>query len=112
MDLAKRADTAFKFPRSCDRGLIEASMPPTVSAAESKFPRSCDRGLIEAITCFDWPRHPCHFRDHVIAASLKLCYCRHERIDPYHFRDHVIAASLKREVARTTGGEVSNFRDH
>ena len=36
-----------------------------------RFPRSCDRGLIEAEICNSGQDTPSDFRDHVIAASLK-----------------------------------------
>src|SRR5579883_59121 len=37
-----------RFPRSPDRGLIEATQPPRNGDALHIFPRSPDRGLIEA----------------------------------------------------------------
>jgi len=59
------------------------------------FPRSCDCGLIEASYLVSLDDGLPRFRDHVIAASLKL----HGRVFALDrtecFRDHVIAASLK-----------------
>ena len=60
------------------------------------FPRSVDRGPIEA-----WapqpPAGPCpeSFRDQLIAAPLKRCQCRPSRLRGRPFRDQLIAAPLK-----------------
>ena len=58
------------FPRSADRGLIEAPGLPTSQHLIRRFPRSADRGLIEAPVAFR-KRNPSDFRDQLIAASLK-----------------------------------------
>src|SRR5690348_18498764 len=62
---------ADPFPRSIDRGLIEAGDFAYRLPRLSIFPRSIDRGLIEARR-FEpgWGRKS-HFRDQLIAASLK-----------------------------------------
>ena len=62
----------------------------------SRFPRSEDRGLIEAPDCRR--KHAAtqlHFRDPRIAASLKPGDCVHDGPEFLHFRDPRIAASLK-----------------
>ncbi len=60
------------FPRSIDRGLIEAEQFSVQRSVEIEFPRSIDRGLIEA-RLRQSTRHAGlnHFRDQLIAASLK-----------------------------------------
>src|SRR5689334_8508312 len=40
---------ALQFPRSIDRGLIEATIRSADCACGGTFPRSIDRGLIEAL---------------------------------------------------------------
>ena len=60
------------FPRSIERGLIEAVCSSTAGSRPDAFPRSIERGLIEA-TGFPI-RHPAHestFRVRSNAASLK-----------------------------------------
>ena len=70
------------FPRSADRGLIEA---------RSRLPIDCDRVA--------------DFRDQLIAASLKLCQTSWQirSIGDDHFRDQLIAASLKHEGSALHG---------
>src|SRR5947199_368881 len=46
---APAASGRTSFPRSYDRGLIEAASPRLTPAPSRPFPRSYDRGLIEAI---------------------------------------------------------------
>src|SRR5258708_2645670 len=78
---------------------IAASLKLTAQQLDSCtrfwFPRSKDRGLIEALCSLDRVHCPVCFRDQKIAASLK----RHARIDvrpgTRSFRDQKIAASLK-----------------
>jgi len=60
------------FPRSIDRGLIEAVSESVASEMLSTFPRSIDRGLIEATLVERTFVVRSHFRDQLIAASLKL----------------------------------------
>ena len=60
------------FPRSSDRGLIEATIDNLLTLINGIFPRSSDRGLIEAIEDLTHDEWVAHFRDHLIAASLKL----------------------------------------
>src|ERR1035437_166427 len=59
------------FPRSRDRGLIEADRTDPCVMPRRLFPRSRDRGLIEARPLTEHPSWTLDFRDHVIAASLK-----------------------------------------
>jgi len=85
-----------KFPRSRDRGLIEANMRSgTVARVIPLFPRSRDRGLIEATIPRSLWQQAWRFRDHVIAASLKPQVPVLSLPEAIRFRDHVIAASLK-----------------
>ena len=63
--------TAPPIPRSRDRGPIEASLPRSTRASLSEF------------------------RDHVIAAPLKLPGEHDAHYLAHEFRDHVIAAPLK-----------------
>src|SRR5947209_2523830 len=60
------------FPRSYDRGLIEAGTCSRRKPRAASFPRSYDRGLIEARNRQERRAYCPHFRDHMIAASLKL----------------------------------------
>src|SRR5579872_2915449 len=63
---------APRFPRSYDRGLIEARKRGGTPFRNGRFPRSYDRGLIEAPGNRGWSaRQSAGFRDHMIAASLK-----------------------------------------
>ena len=64
---------------------------------EMLFPRSIDRGPIEAVAALSTRRHDAvHFRDQSIAAPLKLVrYSMPVRVSTY-FRDRMIAAPLKR----------------
>ncbi len=66
------------FPRSKDRGLIEALLMGLEDYETIAFPRSKDRGLIEADLCrraIGVERN--HFRGRKIAASLKHSYYPH-----------------------------------
>ena len=95
--LRKKRQPVISFPRSIDRGPIEASSDLSVSIAGSRpFPRSIDRGPIEALW-FPWSLsvHNSCFRDQLIAAPLKRC--RHCNIadSKTRFRDQLIAAPLK-----------------
>jgi hypothetical protein len=60
------------FPRSSERGPIEACGTATANIAGWRFPRSSERGPIEA--CRSSRRSPtvAHFRTHLSAAPLKL----------------------------------------
>jgi len=60
------------FPRSKDRGLIEAPTKKNGLSSSSFFPRSKDRGLIEAPSKKLQRSTAAAFRDRKIAASLKL----------------------------------------
>src|SRR5438132_567498 len=71
------------------------------------FPRSYDRGLIEAPDrAPPAAPPPADFRDHMIAASLKPG--QHSAT----FRDHMIAASLNRPRPPCCGAVLGHFRDH
>ena len=86
-------------------------MSAGASAFIAEFPRSIDRGLIEA---HDGPRNRqgiTDFRDQLIAASLKLQVRQDLGRKSHHFRDQLIAASLKRGVAAMDGGAFAYFRD-
>ncbi len=62
-----------RFPRSYDRGPIEATYALSMTYASVTFPRSYDRGPIEASSCPSIGQFPGrNFRDHMIAAPLKL----------------------------------------
>ena len=95
--------------------LIAASLKRQASRADTgpaRFPRSADRGLIEAchssgVTGSAAP----DFRDQLIAASLKpqpSCGGSHEG---GYFRDQLIAASLKRKGSKRYRGNRGYFRD-
>ena len=61
-----------------------------------RFPRSADRGLIEAWWPINGKRTPeDRFRDQLIAASLKLADPLSDAAHLPRFRDQLIAASLK-----------------
>src|SRR5215471_12707220 len=62
----------FPFPRSIDRGPIEAKLGTEADVLAVDFPRSIDRGPIEASRPHT-RRCTCRpFRDPLIAAPLKL----------------------------------------
>jgi len=63
--------TYVQFPRSFDRGPIEASELWRSTFTSGKFPRSFDRGPIEARKTARHIPGTRHFRDHLIAAPLK-----------------------------------------
>src|SRR5579875_3250034 len=65
--------TAPPFPRSFDRGPIEATCLPRRCPSPSSFPRSFDRGPIEAGGAPAGALPLEDFRDHLIAAPLKHC---------------------------------------
>ena len=89
------------FPRSIDRGLIEASPLCRSATRVVLFPRSIDRGLIEAMLESWGMTTDGSFRDQLIAASLKPeTGWPHEPAPLGPFRDQLIAASLKRLVAQ------------
>src|SRR5579875_178301 len=60
------------FPRSTDRGPVEAATTTARLAAHVAFPRSTDRGPVEARKPGRRRRKHVHFRDRQIAAPLKL----------------------------------------
>ena len=130
------AQKGTEFPRSKDRGLIEASRRRGTALASTEFPRSKDRGLIEAtgVRARGWFT-PARFRDRKIAASLKhiVTAGKHTanrvfprskdrglieagrgargRIKGTGFRDRKIAASLKRARCSPVIPPTSCFRD-
>jgi len=63
------------FPRSIDRGPIEAARPWEGERINAVFPRSIDRGPIEAHQQMEYGDTHRDFRDQLIAAPLKLA-CR------------------------------------
>ena len=98
-----------KFPRSEDRGLIEAFARRVALIARRTFPRSEDRGLIEASHYFPPFFAWAYFRDPRIAASLKQECGDILRLLVVHFRDPRIAASLKRASASSKTSCPSSF---
>ena len=60
------------FPRSADRGPIEATVPCGFAGSVHAFPRSADRSPIEANSRSRWRSSLRDFRDLLIAAPLKL----------------------------------------
>ena len=76
------------------------------------FPRSIDRGLIEAFTSTPQELNVGGFRDQLIAASLKReLNVRVEVQNFLCFRDKLIAASLKPYLASPAGCCAPRFRD-
>ena len=61
------------FPRSKERGLIEARNQVAIMAEIGDFPRSKERGLIEAMWILRCKYHGRPFRVRKSAASLKQC---------------------------------------
>ena len=97
--------------------MIAASLKPTsvrsAIASTATFPRSIDRGLIEATIMRATVRgNAANFRDQLIAASLKRSLAhRAEQSDDRHFRDQLIAASLKHGQLRHELPVDCHFRD-
>jgi len=54
-EATRSAGSAANFPRSKDRGLIEARPESSLTIIATTFPRSKDRGLIEAIFTHGFP---------------------------------------------------------
>ncbi len=85
-----------RFPRSPERGHIEASGCRSPIALERLFPRSPERGHIEARRCRCNPhRWPMDFRAHPSAATLKHPERLRRNHPCSHFRAHPSAATLK-----------------
>src|SRR5947208_3288318 len=86
--------------RSADCGLIEAQdSRHAQSFAGDQLPRSADRGLIEArLSLRQGTSVIPHYRDQLIAASLKLARLKDAGQRIFYYRDQLIAASLKRLV--------------
>src|SRR5437868_4103249 len=84
------------FPRSKDRGLIEAGQRGPEFQDSGLFPRSKDRGLIEAQWAPVGPPRMKSFRGRKTAASLKQSLALSNRLDTRRFRGRKTAASLKR----------------
>ena len=91
---AGRADRPL-FPRSPERGLIEASRRALDHQVSVRFPRSPERGLIEAWSIKAAIRRSEYFRAPRSAASLKRGWHPDTRHDHRHFRAPRSAASLK-----------------
>ncbi len=61
------------FPRSHDRGRIEASTAPARPLGQCGFPRSHDRGRIEATSDYNAAKTAASpFHGHMTVAALKL----------------------------------------
>src|SRR5438045_1820278 len=100
------------FPRSIDRGLIEASRSAKWPQWSDQFPRSIDRGLIEAVMTAFYVTNKTNFCDQWIAASLKLPLTKRRRLlRKAYFRDQLIAASLKLRVNGGRSYYRHDFRD-
>jgi len=67
----------LKFPRARARGLIEAFRRPGDFVDAGVFPRARARGLIEACEAVASLARCLYFREHVLAASLKLRAVEH-----------------------------------
>src|SRR5205807_10331631 len=74
-----------------------------------RFPRSIDRGLIEASADLKPTSTPTNFRDQLIAASLKRLSSKHPERYNDHFRDQLIAASLKSDLSQITNIDALNI---
>ena len=102
------------FPRSIDRGLIEATNVPIAMTASAAHFR--DQLIAASLKRMSTPAHErrrATFRDQLIAASLKLqSSYRVRRYELRHFRDQLIAASLKRELLVAAAvAAIDHFRD-
>ena len=88
-----------QFPRSIDRGLIEALYARVISATDSTpFPRSIDRGLIEAARAKSRPVPPHAFPRSIDRGLIEAPRLRRTWRRRLHFRDQLIAASLKHRL--------------
>ena len=130
-----RGASGGDFPRSVDRGLIEADEIPALKkchtcpfrdlliAASLKhvpgvvkvrrnpiFPRSVDRGLIEASEPQETETGRSPFRDLLIAASLKPGRRTDVRGDVATFRDLLIAASIAESRGAACAGGRTGYR--
>src|SRR5581483_6803393 len=90
---------AKSFPRSVDRGPIEARRGRPAPGPRMAFPRSVDRGPIEA-----WPAG-------VFAATLKPARGSGAGKAASDFRDQSIAAPLKLADTRRRQPALADFRD-
>ena len=76
------------------------------------FPRSAGRGLIEARLHQSEVLQPAnHFRDQLVAASLKPEVPIGREVEFFHFRDQLVAASLKRSNLARDLQSMPYFRD-
>src|SRR5437763_632486 len=95
--------------------MIAASLKPYLSICQSpvllRFPRSDDRGLIEALGSTGPPHCWPDFRDQMIAASLKRFFYLQLFFRFRYFRDQMIAASLKPLHHNLANIKVADFRD-
>src|SRR5579885_2021735 len=80
-------------------------------ARSIEFPRSVDRGPIEALVAAVLTSPWIDFRDQSIAAPLKRIDCPHARGRVANFRDQSIAAPLKHVNSGGTRDSRNNFRD-
>src|SRR5579885_704053 len=86
---------ATAFPRSVDRGPIEACRPPPAAKTGPDFR---DQSIAAPLKQLKWRvlHHPRqHFRDQSIAAPLKPAAVPSKPRPEAHFRDQSIAAPLK-----------------
>src|SRR5271157_415481 len=97
--MGRVAGIAGGFPRSRERGPIEASLDSHATPNKRRFPRSRERGPIEALPRRLRLRRNSHFRAHVSAAPLKQKLSPPPDIAELNFRAHVSAAPLKRTAA-------------
>src|SRR5687768_15273792 len=88
-------------------------MPAFGMSGQQKFPRSYDRGLIEARPTTRRLQRLPSSRDHMIAASLKRKSIPPSSCSSASSRDHMIAASLKQDELEVISYDVTQgSRDH
>src|SRR5262249_15926145 len=102
------------FPRSRERGPVEATKREPMETPLTEFPRSRERGPVEALsTTRTAGRLKLDFRAHVSAPPLTpVCdVCR--LLSSFNFRAHVSAAPLKlQQPAQLLGRQLAHFRAH
>src|SRR5947209_4548062 len=101
------------FPRSRERGPIEATKLLVLGVACATFPRSRERGPIEASIVPGREYHEdANFRAHVSAAPLKPSLATGTGFAVSYFRAHVSAAPLKHSAAQAPADSRKYFRAH
>jgi len=83
----------------------------SIGVSDRSFPRSIDRGPIEAFDGEVHPKRSAHFRDQLIAAPLKREGLYHFLCSNIDFRDQLIAAPLKPLTRLLLPFLTINFRD-